>query len=368
MKLQRHGTLACLAISATLALAACGSDNASKGASGGASAAAPTGNCASGTLNGAGSTAQKNAMSEWVKAYQSKCSGAQINYNANGSGAGIQAFTAKTADWAGSDSALKDTEQPAADKRCGTGKAIHLPMVTGPIAVAFNVSGVDNLQLKPATIAGIFAGKIKTWNDAAIKADNPGVTLPSTAVQPVHRSDASGTTDNFTKFLAATAKDTWTYGNAKEWKAPGGVGAKGSDGVSALISKTPGTIGYVEYSFVQIAGLKAAKVANGSGEFVQLTPDAAGKAVESAEVTGQGDDLKLKIDYNTKAAGAYPLVLVTYEIACESGNGDKANLLKSFLTYTSSAEGQSQLTQLGYAPLPESVRSKVADAASKIAS
>ena len=145
-------------------------------------------------------------MDEWIKAYQQKCSGATINYEGTGSGAGIQAFIAGTADFAGSDSALKDgAEQPQADARCAGGTAIHLPMVIGPIAVVYNVEGVDGLQLKPATLAKIFAGKITKWDDAAIKADNPSAKLPSTTIQPVHRSDESGTTDNFTKYLSKAA-------------------------------------------------------------------------------------------------------------------------------------------------------------------
>ncbi|WP_018347578.1 phosphate ABC transporter substrate-binding protein PstS [Longispora albida] len=366
MKLQRLGIIAGVGLTATLALTACGSDNTTTkpGATG---AAAAKIECAGGTLNVAGSSAQKNAMLEWIKAYKGACKDAKIEYNANGSGAGIQGFTAKTADFAGSDSALKDTEQPAADARCATGKAIHLPMVTGPIAIVFKVDNVDSLQLKPATLAGIFSGKITKWNAPEITADNPGAKLPDAAIQTVHRSDSSGTTENFTDYLTATAKDAWTFGKAKEWKAPGGVGSKGSDGVAADVAKTSGSIGYVEMSFAETAGLKKAKIQNGAGEFTELTPASAAKTVESAEVKGSGDDLKLKIDYNTKAAGAYPLVLVTYEIACSAGNGDKAALIKGFLTYTSSTEGQAQLTKLGYAPLAESVRVKVAAAAAKIA-
>ena len=159
MKLQRHGTIACLALTAALALSACGSDNeapTTPSASGGASTAAA--DCATGTLNAFGSSAQKNAVDEWRKAYQQLCTGTTINYEPNGSGAGIQSFISKTADFAGSDSALKEEEQPKADARCGTGPAIHLPMVIGPVAVAYNLPGVDGLQLKPDTLAKIFAG------------------------------------------------------------------------------------------------------------------------------------------------------------------------------------------------------------------
>ncbi|MBQ0891649.1 phosphate ABC transporter substrate-binding protein PstS [Micromonospora sp. U56] len=366
MKLQRHGTIACLALTAVLGLSACGSDNnepTGTSASGSASAA----DCAKGTLNAQGSSAQKNAMAEWIKAYQQKCAGTTINYEPSGSGAGIQAFIAGTADFAGSDSALKEEEQPQADAKCVGGKAINLPMVIGPVAVAYNLTGVDNLQLKPTTLAKIFAGKITKWDDAAIKADNPGATLPATTIQTVHRSDSSGTTDNFTDFLAKTSEADWTFGKAKEWKAPGGTGAKGSDGVASRVKGAPGTIGYMEWSFAENAGLGVAKIGNGAGEFAELTAQSAGKTIAGAEITGQGDDLKMKIDYNTKEAGAYPIVLVTYEIACSKGfAADKLPLLKSFLGYTASSEGQAALTELGYAPLPETVRTKVEAAVKNI--
>ncbi|HEY0696246.1 MAG TPA: phosphate ABC transporter substrate-binding protein PstS [Micromonospora sp.] len=360
MKLQRHGTIACLALTATLALSACGSDNNEPSSSASASGSAAAADCASGTLNAQGSSAQKNAVAEWIKAYQQKCSGTTINYEPSGSGAGIQAFIAGTADFAGSDSALKDEEQPQADAKCAGGKAIHLPMVIGPIAVAYNVSGVESLQLKPATLAKIFAGTITKWDDAAIKADNPDAKLPATTIQTVHRSDSSGTTDNFTKFLSKTAASDWTFDKSKEWKAPGGTGAKGSDGVASAVKGADGAIGYMEWSYAENAGLKMAKVGNGAGEFAELTAESAGKTIAGATVEGQGDDLKMSIDYSTKEAGAYPIVLVTYEIVCSKGiAADKLPLVKSFLGYAASSEGQGQLTELGYAPLPESVRAKV---------
>ncbi|MEV4539932.1 phosphate ABC transporter substrate-binding protein PstS [Asanoa sp. NPDC049518] len=361
MKLQRHGTIACLALTAALALSACGSDNeapTTPGASGGASSAAA--DCATGTLNAFGSSAQKNAVDEWRKAYQQLCTGTTINYEPNGSGAGIQSFIAKTADFAGSDSALKEEEQPQADARCGSGPAIHLPMVIGPVAVAYNLPGVDGLQLKPDTLAKIFNGSIKKWDDAAIKADNPSATLPSTNIQTVHRSDESGTTDNFTKYLSTVSPSNWTFGNAKAWKAPGGTGSKGSDGVATSVKGAEGTIGYMEWSYAENGGLSKAKIANGAGEFTELTADAAGKTIAGAEVTGTGDDLKMKIDYATKTPGAYPIVLVTYEIVCSKGTpADKLALVKGFLNYAASAEGQGSLTELGYAPLPTEVQTKV---------
>jgi len=365
VKLQRHGILAGLTLTATLALAACGTDNNSGSSTptGGSSSAAKI-DCGSGKLTAQGSSAQKNAIDAWTKAYQTACPNASIDYGATGSGAGVTAFTGGQADFAGSDSALKDgDEQTKADARCKTGTAIDLPMVTGPIAVVYNVSGAKDLQFKPATLAKIFAGTVKTWDDPAIKGDNPSATLPSAPILAIHRSDSSGTTDNFTKYLAATAGSDWTFGNDKVWKAPGGQAEKGSDGVSAAVSKGQGSIAYVEWSFAQVNNLAISKIYNGAAEWSALTAESAGKTIGGAQVVGTGNNLKLKIDYATKEAGAYPIVLVTYEIVCEKGNDStKLPLLKGFLKYMASTDGQGILTKYGYAPLPETVRSKVATA------
>jgi phosphate transport system substrate-binding protein len=350
VNLQRSGYVAGIALTAMLALTACGSDNEAP--------AAASGNCAGGSLTAQGSTAQKNAMDEWIKTYQGQCSDAKIDYQGTGSGAGIQAFISGTADFAGSDSALKPEEQPQADAKCQGGQALNLPMVIGPIAVAYNVKGVDNLQLDAPTLAKIFSGKVTKWNDPAIASQNSGAKLPATAIQTVHRSDESGTTDNFTKYLSKTAPSDWTYGNAKAWKAPGGTGAKGSDGVASAVKSSTGSLAYVELSFAQNSDLQMAKIKNGAGEYTELTGESAGKTIAGAKIAGTGNDLKMDIDYATKEAGAYPIVLVTYEITCSKGS-PKAAAIKGFLTYTSSTGGQSALGDLGYAPLPESVRSKV---------
>ncbi|MET7393354.1 phosphate ABC transporter substrate-binding protein PstS [Dactylosporangium sp. NPDC005572] len=364
MNLKRHGLIAGIAITATLALAACGSDNetpSTPGAAGSSGAAGGGITCATGSLTSQGSSAQKNAMDEWIKAYQQACSGAKIDYQGTGSGAGITAFNGGTADFAGSDSSLKDGDETTkSTARCGGNPALNLPMVTGPIAIAYNLDGVKDLQLKPATLAKIFSGSIKTWDDAAIKADNPSATLPSTPILAVHRADSSGTTENFTDYLTKTAASDWTFGKDKVWKAQGGQGEQKSDGVAAALKKSAGSIGYVEWSFAKTNSLATAKVYNGAGEFTALTGEAAGKTVAGAKITGTGDDLKLSIDYATKEAGAYPIILVTYEIVCSKGTAaDKLALVKGFLGYTASADGQKLLDKLGYAPLPETVRAKV---------
>ncbi len=361
---------AAIAVATSLALAACGTDNNSTGSnasSGPSASTASSISCATGSLTAQGSTAQKNAMDQWTKNFQTACQGASINYQGTGSGAGQQAFIGGTADFAGSDSALSAADQPKADARCSGGKAIHLPMVVGPIAVSYKLSGVKDLQLKPTTLAGIFSGKITKWNDAAIKADNPGANLPGTPILAVHRSDSSGTTDNFTAYLTGAAGGSWSFGKDKTWKAPGGQAEKGSDGVASALTSREGAIGYVEWSFAQVNNLPTAKIYNGAGEYTALANESAGKTIAGATQAGTGNDLKLKIDYTTKEAGAYPIVLVTYEIACDKGTpADKAKLLKAFLTYTSSQAGQSAVTSLGYAPLPDSVRSKVQDVVSSL--
>jgi phosphate transport system substrate-binding protein len=362
------GRLAAVAVVGALSLAACGTDNNTpSGTSSAAATSAASGDSSlSGSINAAGSSAQANAIDQWKKGFQGANSGVSLNYQPSGSGAGIQAFIAGTVAFAGSDSALKEDEPAKADARCATGKAINIPMVTGPVAVVYNLPGVEGLQLSPKTLAGIFNSKITKWDDAAIKAENPDAQLPSTPIQAFHRSDESGTSDNFTKFLKATSD--WPHEPGKAWPAEAkGQGAKGSDQVASSVKSTEGAVGYVELSYAENSQLQKAKVANGAGEFVELTPESAAKTVETAEITGTGNDLKLSIDYATKTPGAYPIVLVTYEITCEKGlPAEEAKLVKAFLTYTASDEGQQALTDLGYAPLSGELLTKVRTAVEAI--
>ena len=315
--------------------------------------------CATGSLRSSGSTAQGTVIAQWIKAYNTKCSATINAYGGGGSGKGVTDFISNQTDFGGSDSALKTAQfADAKSKRCATNDAIDLPMVTGPISLSYNLSGVSKLILTPTVLVGIFGGKITNWNDPAIAAVNPGVTLPSLAIATVHRSDSSGTTDNFTKYL--TKAGGWTFTGGKSWTAPGGTGAQGSDGVAKAIGSTTGSIGYVEWGFAQSNKLTYAEIDNGGGA-VALTAASAGLAVSSAKLVGTGKDLSLSIDYATKAAGAYPVILVTYEIVCSAGNAGKAALLKSFLGYTAT-DGQTALVGLGAAPLPAAIQSKVVDA------
>jgi phosphate transport system substrate-binding protein len=355
------------ALVGTLALAGCGSNNNTTASSTGSASAsaASTADCGTGTLSGEGSTAQKNAIDQAITDYQTTCPGATINYNGTGSGAGIKQFTAGQVAFAGSDSALKSvpvagttgTEQANADKACGS-PAWNMPMVTGPIAVAYNVKGVSKLILTPAVTAKIFNGVITKWNDPAIAAINPGVTLPATAIKVFFRSDSSGTTENFTKYLAAAAPTDWTAAPGKAWTGKG-EGKQASAGVSNSVKSTDGGITYTEWSFAKDNQLGIAQIDNGGGP-VELTAPAVSKAVSLATQTGTGNNIVLKLDYATKTPGAYPILLVTYEIACSKGKDPaKAKLLQSFLKSFASTNEQAKLVGIGYAPLPATIQTQV---------
>ncbi|GHJ30291.1 phosphate ABC transporter substrate-binding protein PstS [Streptomyces hygroscopicus subsp. hygroscopicus] len=367
MKLQRKNRLraiaaGALAVSGALVLTACGSDdNSSSGGGGGDSKAAATIKCdGKGQLLASGSSAQKNAMDLWIKNYGGACKDTKLNYKATGSGAGIQEFLQGKTAFAGSDSALKPEEVTASEKVCKGGKAIDLPMVGGPIAVGFNVPGVDKLTLDADTLAKIFNSDIKEWNDPAIKKLNPDAKLPSLKIQAFHRSDESGTTDNFTKYLKAAAPKSWPHEPGKAWEGRGGQSADGSSGVSSQVKQVSGAISYFELSYATANSIKTVDLDTGASAPVQATVDNASKAISEAKIKGTGSDLALDLAYDTKAANAYPITLVTYEIACDKGN--KAGTLaatKSFLTYIASEDGQTSLKELGYAPLPTEIATKV---------
>ncbi|RPF34588.1 phosphate ABC transporter substrate-binding protein PstS [Streptomyces sp. TLI_185] len=367
MKLQRMNrraiALGAIAASSALVLTACGSDD--TGNSSGGASASSTGNASSikcddakGQLLSDGSSAQKNAIDAWVAQFSKAC-GVQINYKAGGSGAGVTSFTQGQLAFAGSDSALKPDAVAASKKVCSGGQGIDLPMVGGPIALGYNLSGVDNLVLDAPTIAKIFDSKITKWNDPAIAALNKGVKLPDLKIQAFHRSDESGTTDNFTKYLIAATPDNWKYSGGKAWQAKGGQSAAQSSGVAAQVKQTNGAIGYFELSYVT-DGVKAASINTGASAPVAPSSDSATKAIADAKVVGTGKDLSLKLNYNTKADGAYPITLVTYEIVCDKGNkADTLPATKAFLRYIASEDGQGLLPNLKYAPVPADIIAKV---------
>jgi phosphate transport system substrate-binding protein len=376
VKLNRIGktlgtTLSATAIAA-LTLTACGSDNNAGTTSSGT--ASPAGNataadCAGkNSVTAEGSTAQQNAIAEFNKVWGQVCSGKTLAYNPTGSGAGIDQFIAKQVDFAGSDSALKDDQVQKAADRCGGNPAWNLPLVFGPVALAYNIEGVDKLVVNADVLAKIFQGQITKWNDPAIAALNSGTNLPDADIKPVYRSDSSGTTDNFQKYLAAAAPQSWTKGDGKEFQGGAGEGAQKSSGVVQAIQATPGAIGYVEKGFAQQAGVPYAQIDSGAGA-VELTDETTGKAVDTAKFKGEGNDLVLDLDalYASKEAGSYPLMLATYEIVCSTGyDADTAAAVKSFLTVAAN-EGQANLSAAGYVPLPDAFKERLLKSVDAIA-
>ena len=355
---------------AGMALTACGSDNnagtssssaASGSESGSASASGAAADCGGkNSLTAEGSTAQQNAVALFNQVWGQACPGKNLSYNPTGSGAGREQFIAKTVDFAGSDSALSKEQIDQAAARCGGNPAWNLPLVFGPIAMAYNIDGVDKLVVNGDVLAKIFQGQITNWNDPAIAALNSGTTLPDSKITPIFRSDSSGTTDNFQKYLGAAAPDSWTKEAGSEFQGGAGEGAQKSAGVVQAVQATPGAIGYVEKGFATQAGLKMAQIDSGAGA-VELTDEAAGKAIDAAKFAAEGNDLALDLNslYGTKEAGAYPLVLATYEIVCSKGyDADTAAAVKSFLT-VSADQGQAGLSSAGYIPLPDAFKERL---------
>ncbi|MEV6050487.1 phosphate ABC transporter substrate-binding protein PstS [Streptomyces sp. NPDC052107] len=369
MMLQRKNrlralSLGAIAVTGALALTACGSDDngggskASSNPSGSAAAnSAIKCDNAKGQLLADGSSAQKNAIDAWVKEFSQAC-GVQINYKGGGSGAGVTSFNQGQLAFAGSDSALKPDEVTASQKVCSGGQGIDLPMVGGPIALGYNVPGVDNLVLDAPTIAKIFDSKITNWNDAAIKKLNPSAKLPDLKIQAFHRSEDSGTTDNFTKYLIATTPDNWKYSGGKAWQAKGGQAASGSAGVAQGVKQNSGAIGYFELSYAK--DMNTVSIDTGAKAPVKPSVESATADIAAAKVVGTGKDLSLKLDYATKAENAYPITLVTYEIVCDKGNkADTLPATKAFLNYIASEDGQKLLSQNDYAPIPDAIIGKV---------
>ena len=369
---SRTASFAVLAALSTFGLVACGSDpsssaepgsNAGSTSSEGANASGLA--CPEGKLAAEGSTAQGNAITEVIASYNAECGDqASIEYNPTGSGAGIKSFYNGLVDFAGSDSALKTEEKDGvveADKateRCQGNPAWNLPMVTGPIAFAYNIDGVDKLVLNAEVLAGIFNGSIKTWDDEKIAKLNSGVELPSEKITVFFRSDESGTTENTTKFLSKAGNGVWKEEPSKTWTGTG-EGKNKSSGVAEGVTNTKNSISYMEWSYANDNNLKMAQLDSGSGP-VELTGASVSKAVGEADVTGSGNDLALDLKYTENAKGAYPALLVTYEIVCSKGlAADKTAIVKDFLTFFSSPETQSSLEELGYAPLPDDLLSKV---------
>ncbi|NYE96087.1 phosphate transport system substrate-binding protein [Psychromicrobium silvestre] len=367
MKVLRFGRVAAVIAVGAIALTACGTDNATPGSSSNNSGGS-TGASVTGTLTGVGATSQNSAMDAWKTKFAAANQGAQVQYSPDGSGAGRKALIGGAAQFAGSDAYLTDSEISDSKKVCGTDGAIDVPVYISPIAVAYNLKGVSDLKLDAATIAKIFHGDIKTWNDPAIAALNSGVTLPSTAITAVHRSDNSGTTQNFTDYLAQTAPTVWTDKASGDWpSALGGENAKGTTGVVKQVTQTDGAVTYADESAVGSLGAVSLKVGT---EFVKPAADAAAKAVDASKVAdGRGpNDIAIKLDRTTTASGVYPLVLVSYQVFCSSyKDQNTVDLVKAFASYVVSTQGQQDAVAAAKnAPLSASLTEKAKAAIASI--
>jgi phosphate transport system substrate-binding protein len=299
-------------------------------------------------LNGAGATFPEPLYVEWAGEFGASVQpGVTINYQGVGSGGGIQQFTAMTVDFGASDAPMKDEEIAAAEAASGA-KVLHIPTVLGAVVAAYNVDGVTELKLDSDTLAAIFLGTVKKWNDPKITALNPGVTLPDTAIQVVHRSDSSGTTNIFTSYLTAVSPE-WAskVGKGKEVKWPVGVGGQGNSGVAAVIQQQKGSVGYVELSYALENKFTMASLKNKSGNFIVPSLESTKAALEGAEIPG---DLRFSVA-NSPGAQAYPIVGATWILAYDvMKDAAKADALKAFLTWALT-DGTSIAEELNYAPL-----------------
>ena len=344
----------------SLVLAGCSAPNegTAPGSDGGT---ASSGDAAlSGELNGAGATSQSSAMEAWTAGFTEVAPDVTVNYDAAGSGAGREQFIGSGVSFAGSDAYLDAEELTAAQERCAGGDAIGLPLYISPIAVIYNLEGVDELNLSPATIARIFDQQITDWSDPAIAADNGGTALPAGPITPVNRADDSGTTENFMEYLVATAGADFPYEPDGVWPIEGGEAAQGTDGVVQAVTGGAGTIGYADAS--RAGDLGVASIGVGDG-FEQPTAEAAAAIVDAspaAEGRPEGD-LAIDLDRSSTEAGAYPLVLVSYTVACTTyEDAEEAERVKAFLGYIASEEGQSAAAEnAGSSPISADLRTQV---------
>ena len=330
-------------------LAACSSSStpssSAPAATGGTSGAA-----VSGTLNGSGSSLQNTFQQAAIQAFKSVQSGMTVNYNSVGSGTGRTNLAAGVVNFAGSDSPIPDKE-----KANFKGKTVlYFPVLLSPITVSYNLSGVTNLKLTASVIAQIFSGKITNWNNSAITAINPGVTLPNEAITPAVRSDSSGTTQNFALFLETAAPSDWSLGTAStvKWPSNARAGAQNT-GVAQIVKSTPGAIGYVDYADAKASGLTFASVQNKDGNYV--APSTSGASASAAGVTVK-PDLTFHAVWGS-SADAYPITAQSWVLVYEAqSNANDSAMLKSYISYLLGA-GQQLLPTLGYAALPASIDS-----------
>jgi phosphate transport system substrate-binding protein len=339
-----------------LGLAACGSNDESPSGGGSSNSGNSASSKQGGTINGAGATFPAPVYTEWAARFKDS-TGTTVNYQAVGSGGGIAQFTAGTVDFGATDAAMKPEEEAAAKKK---GEPVHIPTVLGAVTVSYHVSGIDKgLKLDGATIADIFLGKIKKWNDPAIAKVSGNTSLPDKDITVCHRSDESGTTKNFTQFLADYSPE-WESGPGvdKTVKWPVGTGAKGNDGVAGCVKQTDGAVGYVEQAYALQNNFTTAAVKNKEGNFVAPSLDATSAAGQGAQVP---DDLKFST-INAPGAKTYPISAVTFLLVwqdqCKSGiKPATAKLIKSWLDYALGG-GQEVAPDLEYAPLPDPIKQK----------
>jgi phosphate transport system substrate-binding protein len=362
LSLRRIALPAVAALTVGLTLTACGDkSNSGSGSSGGG-----------GTLNGGGSTAQAVAQQTWRANYQ-KANGGTINYEEVGSGTGVENFTSGAYAFAGSDAYLTTEQLSAAKDQCGS-DPIEVPAYVSPIAVAFNLPGVDSLNLDAKTVADIFAGKITKWNDPAIASQNSGVKLPSTAISTVHRSDESGTTFNFTDYLNKASNGAWADEANTVWPASlkSGQGLEGTSGVIGGLDDTEGAVGYADDSAVKAdAKLGVVSLKVGSDYNPPSPEGAAAVLASSPAAPGRpATDMATDIDRTATAKGDYPLMLASYLLACPSySDSATADMVKGYLTYVVSSEGQQAAAQVaGSAPLDSKLSDKATSIISKISS
>lgn len=363
MKLSRIAKVGAIGAIAALALTACA---ANEGGTGG-SAAPSEPSSLSGNLVGSGASSQEVAVQAWSAGFQIANPDVTIDYDPAGSGTGRESFQAGAVNFAGSDRAFKTDEIEAGPfDSCVEGSGlIELPTYISPIAVIFNIDGVTDLNLDAATIAGIFAGTITNWTDAAIADQNPDATLPDLAITPVHRSDDSGTTENFTDYLFVAAPDVWTSEPDGVWPLQSGEAAQGTSGVISAVTGGQGTIGYADASRASDEGVSHAAVKVGE-EYVSYSPEAAAAIVDASpfEEGRTAGDLAIALDRTSEEAGVYPIVLISYMVGCEEYQDSAiAELVKGFFGYVASAEGQeAAAAAAGSAPISDTIRTKVEEA------
>ena len=346
------------AVAMALSVAACTSSSSSPSGSGSAS----TSTSVSGTITAAGSTFQTNFQQEAATEFKSVSPSITVNYGGGGSSTGRSDLYKNTVLFAGSDSPIPSKE--ASEVPAGK-TVLYFPVQIGPIAIAYNLPNVNGLKLDATTLAQIFQGQIKTWNDQAIKALNPGLSLPSTSITLAVRSDGSGTTQNFSQYLVDAAGSSWKLGTSSTIKWPSTAYAgDGGCGVAQIVQSTAGAIGYVDFSTATASKLSAASIKNSAGDYV--APSSASATAAATHVTPKSDLTFAAVDQ--PGATSYPITYQSWDLVYQTQpNANDAALLKAYLGYLL-GQGQSLLTPLNLAPLPASIDSMAKAQLSKITS